>query len=249
MTNRAKSLFSSFNHRFGAPGLVALLALVLALGSGGAYAAKKIKRGPAGPAGAQGPVGPQGPQGLQGVPGTAGADGVDGEDGEDGANGEGVTVANEPPGANCENAGKRLNTSAGTDYVCNGLDGVGGGGGDGLPDVLPLNKTETGTWAFSGADQAISPISFTVPLALALDGTHVHYQSDGDFATNCTGTVEAPTAASGHLCVYEGLVSGGYQGILKMDGGTPGANTAGALLIFASPPAGIFGWGSWAVKG
>ena len=45
-----------------------------------------------------------GQPGEQGPPGAPGRDGADGRDGRDGRDGSGVTVAPEPPGANCSRA-------------------------------------------------------------------------------------------------------------------------------------------------
>jgi hypothetical protein len=59
---------------------------------------------------------------LVGTPGASGAGGVAGT---------GVTVVNEPSGANCANGGYRLTSATGVAYVCNGTNGTGGGGSGG----------------------------------------------------------------------------------------------------------------------
>lgn len=59
---------------------------------------------------------------LVGTPGASGASGVAGT---------GVTVVNEPSGANCANGGYRLTSATGVAYVCNGTNGTGGGGSGG----------------------------------------------------------------------------------------------------------------------
>jgi hypothetical protein len=61
----------------------------------------------------------QGPAGNPGAAGAAGAAGV------------GVTVVDEPSGANCTNGGKKLTSATGVAYVCNGTNGSGGGSGGG----------------------------------------------------------------------------------------------------------------------
>jgi hypothetical protein len=116
-------MFSRFRDRFGAPGIVAVLALVLAV-SGGAFAAvnaskggdtvkckAKIKgkkatvtcpadqlagaAGPAGPAGSNGQAGTAGPQGATGPQGPQGPQGPAGTNGTNGAAGaNGKTVLN-----------------------------------------------------------------------------------------------------------------------------------------------------------
>lgn len=59
---------------------------------------------------------------LIGAPGGAGAAG---------AAGAGVTVEDEPSGANCTNGGKKLTSATGVAYVCNGTNGTGGSGSGG----------------------------------------------------------------------------------------------------------------------
>lgn len=57
--------------------------------------------------------------------------GTPGASGGAGAAGAGVTVVNEPSGANCANGGYRLTSATGVAYVCNGSNGTGGGSGGG----------------------------------------------------------------------------------------------------------------------
>jgi hypothetical protein len=52
-----------------------------------------------------------------------------GTPGGTGAAGAGVTVTNEPSGANCTNGGTKITGATGFLYVCNGTNGTGGGGG------------------------------------------------------------------------------------------------------------------------
>lgn len=61
----------------------------------------------------------EGQPGEQGPPGAAGKDGADGRDGRDGRDGSGVTVAPEPPGANCAAGGVRLTAANGSAFLCN----------------------------------------------------------------------------------------------------------------------------------
>lgn len=59
---------------------------------------------------------------LIGAPGSAGAAGIAGT---------GVTVVDEPAGANCANSGYKLTSSTGVAYVCQGANGTGGGSNGG----------------------------------------------------------------------------------------------------------------------
>ncbi len=63
--------------------------------------------------GTPGAAGPQGPAGPAGTNGTNGQDGTS------------VTVSAETAGANCANGGAKLVSASGTNYVCNGANGVG----------------------------------------------------------------------------------------------------------------------------
>jgi hypothetical protein len=60
-------------------------------------------------------------QGIPGEKGDQGDPGAPGTDGVDGQNGTSVTVAPEPPGANCPAGGVKLTAANGVAYVCNGL--------------------------------------------------------------------------------------------------------------------------------
>jgi hypothetical protein len=61
----------------------------------------------------------EGQPGEQGSPGAPGKDGADGRDGRDGRDGSGVTVAPEPPGANCSSGGVRITAANGSAFLCN----------------------------------------------------------------------------------------------------------------------------------
>jgi hypothetical protein len=227
-----------------------------------------------------GPAGPQGLAGAAGPKGDNGANGQDGQNGSNGSNGSNGTSANATAytGPECEEASGESGlkvTSAGPDaYVCNGENGE-----EGSPwtagGTLPSGETLTGSWGFSGfndASQAVDisvPISFPIPLAAALvdpDGggplpLPVHHTGSANFAANCTGTAIAPTAAQGHLCVYvRGL---GMTNAAFVPGGplqpvpisrasntslSAGADVSGAMLNFNVTAAGnASGTGTFAV--
>jgi hypothetical protein len=89
---------------------------------------------------------------LRSLIGTAGGAGVAGT---------GVTVIDEPSGANCSNGGYKLTSATGVAYVCNGTNGSGGGGsggtiGYGTGEVNIGACTDTATVGvkaqFTGAD-------------------------------------------------------------------------------------------------
>lgn len=200
---------------FGTAGLiVAIVALILAL-TGAAFAVsglngkqkkevEKIAKKYAGKPGANGTNGANGSNGAPGAKGDAGAPGANGAPGQSvtgtpiaagGACGAGVTGVKYILGATSTN-------------VCNGKNGA--DGLSGFTKTLPPGETETGTFAGAGSDyadftEAQIPISFNIPLeengeAFFLDIGETETSSDDP--NGCTGTVEAPTAPAGVLCIY-----------------------------------------------
>ncbi|HTZ87981.1 MAG TPA: hypothetical protein VMB05_15040 [Solirubrobacteraceae bacterium] len=171
--------------------------------SGGAFAAGKYlitstkqikpsvlaqlkKAGPAGPAGAKGANGTNGASGPQGPAGPTGPAGAAGAKGETGPQGPAGTAGT--PGAKGE---KGLN------------------GETGFTATLPAGKTETGTWAvnvFGASAEGISfiPISFSIPLGSSGEAFYLNATETITKAGTggCTGTVTAPTAPAGKLCIY-----------------------------------------------
>lgn len=228
-------------HRFGAPGVIAVIALVLAM-AGGALAAsgalsgkqkKEVEKiakkfqgaGPAGPAGLAGPAGPGGGKGATGSKGANGNDGAKG--------------------------------ATGSPWVPD--------------RTLPEGATETGAWSFgplptgtltSSATGGVSvPISFPVPLAAELPVANVHYvtkaqQIAGTVPAECSvgatkGSASAPLAESGNLCVFEGALGFANpiaNNIRKVGPAEFGASTAGAYLLFEVEEEST-GRGSFAVTG
>jgi hypothetical protein len=276
-------MFSTLRNRFGIPGVISVIALIFAM-FGGAYAAsnssgggkatasakakqgprgKTGKTGPAGPAGPTGPAGPAGPAGPGGAKGDAGAPGTNGTNGTNGANGTSVLASNEATGtANCEGrGGSKFVTGATTTFACNGKDGIGGGGGGGLPATLGTGETETGTFAYNAEQEgAFLPISFNVPLSAALDASHVIFApafGTNPDPTHCPGNASTPEASSGYLCLYGFAANATFNGSVSPDfaAGAEGTGTAGAILKFAREPLGeppnlsIFVTGAWAVTG
>ena len=132
-----------------------------------------------GAAGAAGATGPQGPTGLTGLTGP------------------GVTLETEPAGANCENGGSKLTTSAGdVSYVCSGA-----GGG-------PI-EGGTGTATIAACDDSV------------LLGMLSHYSvADGDFfldgirvqglkgaCSNRQVTITLSIAGSAIVCQFDDLTN------------------------------------------
>jgi len=275
-------MLSPLRNRFGIPGVISVIALVLAM-FGGAYAttnseggkatsSAKAKKGPRGPRGPKGDTGPAGPAGAKGDKGDAGANG------SNGSNGTGATTESfngSAHGCTAGNGGVVIKSASPEVVVCNGKNGT--NGQTGFTETLPGGKTETGTWAFGPAPKAFQssriPISFNIPLADELDGTgctssppaptcHVHYINaaneellDGfggkdETPDHCQGTVLAPTADPGHLCIYTGFeleISMSNETIYKVDAASQGASTAGAVLQMIAFEENAGGAGSWAV--
>jgi hypothetical protein len=207
---------------FGKAGLiVAVIALVMGLG-GAAFAA-------------QGLNGKQKKEvekiakksaGKPGAPGATGPAGAAGKNGADGTNG-----------------------SNGTNGAAGGQGVQGPPGTTGFTEKLPSGKTETGTWTATSESGSISPtaaISFSIPLAGALNESHVFYLRIGGSlaaecaalpagpakveceeeaeaeeaaeADQCPGSVEVPLATAGNLCVYTGFANGLAQQLLEKGG-------------------------------
>jgi hypothetical protein len=243
---------------------------------GKATSSAKAKKGPRGPKGPKGDPGPAGPAGPAGPQGPAGAKGDKGDSGSPGANGKSVTGVAIAAGGECGAGvtGVKYTLDGVNTKVCNGKNGT--NGQSGFTEKLPPGKTETGAWAighisggaapFEGLGSLRIPISFNIPLADKLDAANVHYvNTEGEeikklqplekvTSTVCTGNAGEPTAAEGHLCVYEGLLEVGkmsnrliFQLIAPGGQEEIGASSAGAVLQVGEAKEGTVGWGSWAV--
>lgn len=268
-------MFHRFHARFGIPGIISVLALVLAM-AGGAWAAAglsgkqkkevtKIAKQYAGKPGAPGANGAPGAKGDAGPAGAAGKDGTNGTNGTNGTagtNGTSVKADPEPPGAECTFGGSKLTAANATTYACNGAPGEDGEDGEtGFTSTLPVGKTETGAYTYSGGVENVGGIpvalSFNIPLAAALPESNVHFVAvTAPPNSNCTGTAGNPTAASGHLCIYEGFrIASAFESAFQLDLTSGGASPAGALLLFKylkpaeGPDEQAIGAGSWAVTG
>ena len=117
--------------------------------------------------------------------------------------------------------------------------------------VLPSGKTETGTYQADGTaivvgDLASTSISFPIPLA----STPTPNVVPSGTTTACPGSVTAPSAAPGQLCIYEGghANAGEIAAYDPFNGDGGGASPYGAGLVVDSAAAGNFySDGTWAV--
>lgn len=174
-------MFSMLRNRFGIPGVISVIALVFAM-LGGAYAATDganpgaiaSKKAKKGATGPRGPKGATGPAGPAGLPGATGPQGAKGDPGPMGPGG--------PPGPK--------------------------GDPGPLLETLPKGKTETGSWGFVGANEsgiAGNVISYPVKLAAPIANEDFVLNPpdfEGEPGEDCPGSLEAPKAAEGKVCLY-----------------------------------------------
>lgn len=234
-------MISKLHDRLGTAGLVvAVIALVAAL-AGTAFAAaglnskqkKEVKSIAKQFAGKNGATGPQGPAGAAGAAGAKGDKGDTGAAGSNGSNG-----ATGPAGA----IGKTGPTGPAGPTGENGATGP--AGQTGFTETLPSGKTLKGTWSFNASEASSEggsikvPISFGIPLATSLLVEKVKFGG----ATECSGSVVAPTAADGFLCIYEGGLTNATFGF-----GGFGMGPGGALFLVNVTGDEAVGYGSWAV--
>jgi hypothetical protein len=219
-------------------------------------------KGKTGPRGARGPAGPAGKNGTNGTNGAAGATGPQGPAGANGTNGTN--------GEKGEQGEKGKPGKAGE---------AGAPGEPGEPGVihgqepLPKGATETGAFTTQHGEAAESheftaisfPILLPAPITLT-GGKHTFYVT-AEEQTNksqpaCPGNAEAPQAAEGFLCVYQGFTEDpegnpgefGTFGVLISNPGHSGKSTStagvtGATLNvnYEGPAAEHFLSGTWAV--
>lgn len=222
----------------------------------------KGAKGQRGPAGPRGPEGKQGPAGEQGPAGPEGKAGLDGKIGTNGANGESVTVASLAKGnAQCKEGGSSFAVGGATTYACNGAEGK--PGKEGTPwtagGTLPSGKTETGAWSVTSASEG-APTWAVVSLPLPVEPAPTPiFVTREDVATEkvpagCAGgSVEAPIAEPGSLCVYEGSNLGtNFAAFLNPAAETyvQNVNTAtpnGVVINLACEASTCLAMGTWAV--
>jgi hypothetical protein len=152
--------------------------------------------------------------------GPQGAQGPQGQPGQPGTNGQSGT-----PGQN------------GTNYT--------------IQTTLQPGQTETGTYSVWGGTSGLmgDAVNYRVPLAAALDSTHVVFNSAAT-STHCAGPGHAD---AGYLCVYETQSAPGASVNPKVfnpdtaNSGTLGSSRTGFGISFdATGVAGTWSFGSWA---
>jgi hypothetical protein len=129
---------------------------------------------------------------------------------------------------------------------------TGATGATGFTSTLPSGKTEVGTWAGvvgTGDSPFYAPVSFNIPLAAK---PTVNFIAPGGASTTaCPGSVTAPAAASGNLCVYEAHVDTGITLAANDPNHDPfgsGADTFGTVVSLTTAGTGS-AFGTWAVTG
>jgi hypothetical protein len=270
-------MFSRIRDKFGTAGLiVAVIALVAAL-AGTAFAAAKLN-------GTQKKEvekiakkwankipGPAGAKGDNGAPGAKGDQGPKGDTGAAGPSGPGLVTGNLNPGqGGCPEGGVSVEVEgSGTKKsICNGEEGL--RGQPWTPDgTLPVGATETGAFAATAnaSNSILTQAAFAIPLEAQLDGAHVHAVNPAGEeltgsgfapAVHCLGSVTAPTAPSGELCIYVGYAESMFEiagtainvpEIHKPDNTGNGASSAGAMLKFTGASPGAKASGTFAVTG
>jgi hypothetical protein len=232
----------SLRHRFGIPGVIAVIALVFAM-VGGAYAAKSViitklnqispgvqkqLKGKTGPAG---PVGPAGAPGAKGDPGAAGKDAAIGAQGPEGPKGpEG------PEGPEGEVGLEGQPGPEGSPWVAN---------------QIPSGKTIQGTWVLPPATAAGANESFytAISTVIPIGGTDEIAVFNAPQAPFCPeGTAAEPKPGlPGALCVFVadsvnlGTPSNGFS---KLRGSHSGA----VVALLSSGAGAVSAYGSWALK-
>jgi hypothetical protein len=144
-------------------------------------------------------------------------------------------------------------------FVCNGTNGSGGGGEPELPNFLPAEQSETGTWAIASGESAeeagggreekefaVDPISFNIPLESQVTGQEI--LKEGQTGPHCHGSEATPTADPGFLCFYTGVAFGAAPESLYEPGGlTASVNTGAGVVLAGRVEPRTFAWGTWAV--
>jgi hypothetical protein len=209
--------------------------------------------GPAGAAGPAGPVGPAGAKGDAGAAGANGAAGAAGAAGANGStilSGAGIPSpalgSNGDFYARTNGSGEFYGPKTGGSWGAPvSLKGPAGPAGEPwTPDgTLPGGATLTGVWADVGfypkGENIRIPISFPIPLSAedaedmgqceidfeAFEYICKNIHIDEEETATCPGTLAAPQAAAGHLCIY-------MANLLEATGLEP--SPLGDLLIPAS---------------
>jgi hypothetical protein len=205
--------------------ITATIALVFSM-SGGALAAShylinstsqinpKVLKKLTGKAGKAGVNGAPGANGATGSIGPAGALGKEGAPGKEGT------------------PGKEGNE---------GKEGV-------APVTLPSGKSESGDWSAGGGSSTsgymTTGVAFPMPLASAIDETHVDFRIENKPDSHCTAE---GNAAAGYLCVYEIVEANTspYATTINTGAGHQGADPFGFFIFLRVDGSGAYAYGSW----
>jgi hypothetical protein len=213
--------------------------------------------GPGGAQGAQGPAGANGTNGENGKEGTAGKNGKEGKEGKEGALGTAGTTL--PAGAS--ETGTWSYSSTGASYRCVADTGKGNYTDNECKTESPTPGTggfERET-VFAGATTTHAAITIAVPLAFKVGvgqvhetGVHAHFVPEGATPTaECPGTVKAPSAAPGNLCIYEVEGSASFSQFSyynpEAEESQEQVGAGGVLLSFFGVEEGAQGRGDWVV--
>jgi hypothetical protein len=135
-----------------------------------------------------------------------------------------------------------------------GIQGIQGPPGPFPDGNLPAGKTIRGTYSLYGhasgtGEWTYGSISFGYRLAAA---PTIHYIKNGDTPPpECPGTVAAPEAAAGHLCVYEsstiGNVSPNRDALTQV--GADGSRMGASVYTTPAAAGNYYTFGTWAVTG
>ena len=111
-----------------------------------------------------------------------------------------------------------------------------------LLETLPGGKTMTGHWTAEG-EFAAATISYPFKLGAAIAAANIVVLEEGEVeTTDCPGTLQAPKAAAGKLCLYTSLGEPEALGFAGFPLSTPSGATVGIK-------SGGLAYGTWAVKG
>jgi hypothetical protein len=123
-----------------------------------------------------------------------------------------------------------------------------------LASVLPAGATETGVFGGTDKDKsagatalAYAPISFAVPLAAAPEPHYV--APNGSPTADCPGSLEAPAATSGQLCVYGAEQSATPELQDATSGKDDEASAYGLIVAVGGATGTAYISGTWAVRG
>ncbi len=250
---------------FGTAGLiVACVALIAALGGTALAAAKlngtqkkeveKIAKKFAGKPGAAGAQGPAGAAGAKGDAGAAGGSGAAGEKGEKGDKGEKGEKGNTGEAGMCSQAKPECKLAAGATLT--GVWGTQGVGSSLVQISFPVEVSPAPTGLYES-----DILGFHIGAVLK-DGTYEFYgphptpeeleeveEDEAAFKAACPGTVDAPAATSGFLCIYPGKKEGNVTEVTTNSGRAEAVNPFGVVVPLAPEAAGSTLRGSWAVTG